>query len=83
MVNVSSGFALAEREVGAEYFKRNSLIPRRTASHVNSASFFSFPGEKKIIWLSSAMSCFSLKDCLIFSIPFSRSEAKKRLLVWT
>lgn len=42
------GKAFEERDVGAEYFKRNSLTPLRTFSHENSASTFSLPGAKKM-----------------------------------
>lgn len=49
MVKADVGFALADRDVGAEYFNKNSLIPLRAASMENSASTLSFPGAKKII----------------------------------
>jgi hypothetical protein len=44
VTKLSNGRALALNEVGAEYFSKNSLIPLRTVSDVNSASFFSLPG---------------------------------------
>jgi len=48
VTKLSNGRAFALREVGAEYFKRNSLIPLRAFSVENSASAYSLPGARKI-----------------------------------
>jgi len=48
VTKLSKGLALALKEVGAEYFSKNSLTPLLAFSVENSASFYSFPGAKKI-----------------------------------
>jgi hypothetical protein len=44
----SRGGALGEREVGDEYFSKNSLTPLLTFSIQNSTSLISFPGATKM-----------------------------------
>jgi hypothetical protein len=48
VTNLSRGRAFGEREVGAEYFSKNSFTPFLRFSIQNSASAFSFPGAMKI-----------------------------------
>jgi len=60
------GNAFDEREVGAEYFRRNSLIPLRALSHENSASTFSLPGEKKMTVCLSSRPFSALHVYLMF-----------------
>jgi hypothetical protein len=55
VINLEAGGALADREVGLEYLRINSLMPSLNGSMLNWASDASLPGAKKITFASESI----------------------------
>lgn len=64
-------FAMGEREVGAETFRRNSLTPLLTDSKEKMTSFAVFPGLTNMRVASSSIPHFDLKRFQVQRTDFS------------
>ncbi len=63
--------ATGERDVGEEYFRRNSFTPFLTCSKQNKTSFEVLPGLKKIIVSSSSYFFEALYQFQVLRTDFS------------